>query len=113
MVDVAQLVESRIVIPVVVGSNPIVHPKYAEVARWPCTLCKSEYEQCSTEKKRMVVRAHLSALVPVAQLVEHLTENQGVAGSIPAGCTKFLWPCSLVVERSIRHFDTRRLVLEP
>ena len=27
MVDVAQLVESRIVIPVVVGSSPIVHPK--------------------------------------------------------------------------------------
>jgi hypothetical protein len=26
MVDVAQLVEPRIVIPVVVGSNPIVHP---------------------------------------------------------------------------------------
>jgi hypothetical protein len=27
MVAVAQLVESRIVIPVVVGSNPISHPK--------------------------------------------------------------------------------------
>lgn len=27
MVDVAQLVERRIVIPVVVGSIPIVHPK--------------------------------------------------------------------------------------
>lgn len=27
MVNVAQLVEPRIVIPVVVGSNPIVHPK--------------------------------------------------------------------------------------
>ena len=27
MVDVAQLVEPRIVIPVVVGSNPIIHPK--------------------------------------------------------------------------------------
>ena len=27
MVGVAQLVEPRIVIPVVVGSNPIVHPK--------------------------------------------------------------------------------------
>ena len=27
MVDVAQLVESRIVIPVVVGSSPIVHPR--------------------------------------------------------------------------------------
>ncbi len=26
MVSVAQLVESRIVIPVVVGSSPIVHP---------------------------------------------------------------------------------------
>ncbi|MEN9848625.1 MAG: hypothetical protein RL368_1365, partial [Pseudomonadota bacterium] len=26
MVDVAQLVEPRIVIPVVVGSNPIIHP---------------------------------------------------------------------------------------
>ncbi len=25
-VDVAQLVESRVVIPVVVGSSPIVHP---------------------------------------------------------------------------------------
>jgi hypothetical protein len=27
MVSVAQLVEPRVVIPVVVGSNPIVHPK--------------------------------------------------------------------------------------
>jgi hypothetical protein len=29
MVAVAQLVESRIVIPVVVGSSPISHPKYS------------------------------------------------------------------------------------
>ena len=28
MVGVAQLVEPRIVIPVVVGSSPIVHPKF-------------------------------------------------------------------------------------
>ena len=28
MVSVAQLVEPRIVIPVVVGSSPIVHPTY-------------------------------------------------------------------------------------
>ncbi len=27
-VDVAQLVESRVVIPVVVGSSPIVHPTF-------------------------------------------------------------------------------------
>jgi hypothetical protein len=30
MVGVAQLVEPRIVIPVVVGSSPIVHPKSAQ-----------------------------------------------------------------------------------
>jgi hypothetical protein len=29
MVDVAQLVEPRIVIPAVVGSSPIVHPIFA------------------------------------------------------------------------------------
>ena len=28
MVDVAQLVEPRIVIPAVAGSNPVVHPKF-------------------------------------------------------------------------------------
>jgi hypothetical protein len=27
MVDVAQLVEPRVVVPVVVGSSPIVHPR--------------------------------------------------------------------------------------
>jgi hypothetical protein len=31
MVDVAQLVEPRIVIPAVVGSSPIVHPNLMEV----------------------------------------------------------------------------------
>ena len=31
MVGVAQLVEPRIVIPVVVGSSPIVHPKFGLV----------------------------------------------------------------------------------
>lgn len=30
MVGVAQLVEPRIVIPVVVGSSPIVHPKFLD-----------------------------------------------------------------------------------
>jgi hypothetical protein len=50
MVDVAQLVESRIVIPVVAGSSPVVHPiMYG----------------------------------PLAQLVEQLTLNQRVVGSIP------------------------------
>ena len=51
MVGVAQLVEPRIVIPVVVGSIPIAHPVY----------CHG----------------------PLAQLVEQLTLNQRVVGSIP------------------------------
>ena len=31
MVDVAQLVEPRIVIPAVAGSNPVVHPTFGVV----------------------------------------------------------------------------------
>ena len=38
MVGVAQLVEPRIVIPVVVGSSPIVHPIFAEVVELVDTL---------------------------------------------------------------------------
>ena len=56
MVDVAQLVEPRIVIPVVAGSSPVVHPKYG----------------------------------PLAQLVEQLTLNQLVVGSIPTRPTKLI-----------------------
>ena len=55
MVSVAQLVEPRIVIPVVVGSSPIVHPKMIERTRYGS----------------------------LAQLVEQLTLNQRVVGSIP------------------------------
>ena len=33
-VDVAQLVEPRIVIPVVVGSSPIIHPNSEHGAAW-------------------------------------------------------------------------------
>jgi hypothetical protein len=33
MVDVAQLVEPRIVIPAVAGSSPVVHPTLNSVAR--------------------------------------------------------------------------------
>ena len=38
MVGVAQLVEPRIVIPVVVGSSPIVHPTCADVVELVYTL---------------------------------------------------------------------------
>ena len=32
-VDVAQLVESRVVIPVVAGSSPVVHPTILQMGR--------------------------------------------------------------------------------
>jgi hypothetical protein len=55
MVGVAQLVEPRIVIPVVVGSNPIVHPKFLD--------------------------SKING--PLAQLVEQWTLNPLVQGSSP------------------------------
>ncbi len=55
MVDVAQLVEPRIVDPVVVGSSPIVHP----------TL------QAAAEGLTFA-----ALFGPLAQLVEQLTLNQ-------------------------------------
>ena len=57
MVGVAQLVEPRVVIPAVVGSIPIVHP--------------------------ILSRVECVCFGPLAQLVEQLTLNQLVVGSIP------------------------------
>ena len=59
MVGVAQLVELRIVIPAVVGSNPIAHPSLSP-------------------------RIVFLLQGPLAQLAEQLTLNQRVAGSNPA-----------------------------
>ena len=68
MVIVAQLVEPRIVVPAVVGSSPIGHPRFA------ITKTRSSIYGIVTEGHRG----------PLAQLVEQLTLNQRVAGSIPA-----------------------------
>ena len=57
MVGVAQLVEPRIVIPVVAGSSPVAHP---------------------------IIDG------PLAQLVEQLTLNQRVVGSIPTRPSKLI-----------------------
>jgi hypothetical protein len=62
MVDVAQLVEPRIVIPAVAGSSPVVHPTFGSWVE--------------------LVRLN-GFLGPLAQLVEQLTLNQLVVGSIP------------------------------
>ena len=71
MVGVAQLVEPRIVIPAVVGSSPIGHPRLA------ITKTRSSIYGIATE-------GHEG---PLAQLVEHLTFNQTVTGSNPVALT--------------------------
>ena len=68
MVIVAQLVEPRIVVPAVVGSSPIGHPRLA-------------ITKTSLSIYGIVTEGHGG---PLAQLVEQLTLNQRVAGSIPA-----------------------------
>ena len=75
MVGVAQLVEPRIVIPVVVGSSPIVHPIY-------CFDTTYIYD-----KVFIVYYMYFGSL---AQLVEQLTLNQRVVGSIPTRPTKYI-----------------------
>ena len=65
MVDVAQLVEPRIVIPAVVGSSPIVHPIFRTALR------PSPGTPHDTDRGLL------------AQLVEQLTLNQLVIGSSP------------------------------
>ena len=65
MVDVAQLVEPRIVIPAVAGSSPVVHPTF---------------ERSGQKSGSALV---LKVFGPLAQLVEQLTLNQLVVGSIP------------------------------
>ncbi len=82
MVDVAQLVESRIVIPVVVGSSPIVHPKLRLVFGTDLVPCTTGFG-------------------PLAQLVEQLTLNQLVVGSSPTRPTIQYPKCipSSVVDR--------------
>jgi hypothetical protein len=64
MVDVAQLVEPRIVIPAVAGSSPVVHPNSVGRVRVRQFVC-------------------MGLFGPLAQLVEQLTLNQLVVGSIP------------------------------
>ena len=64
MVGVAQLVESRIVIPVVAGSSPVAHPIFSK---------KRSTHKCG----------------PLAQLVEQGTLNPKVVGSTPTRPTNY------------------------
>ena len=77
MVDVAQLVESRIVIPAVVGSSPIVHPIFL-------LLLFIWLEKKNNKRKindRDDIRSSPSYEGPLAQLVEQETLNLLVESS--------------------------------
>jgi hypothetical protein len=85
MVDVAQLVEPRIVIPAVAGSSPVVHPTFSGWVRVGFVGCK--------------------VYGPLAQLVEQLTLNQLVVGSIPTRPTKFLNSVNNLQEKFFREIS--------
>lgn|GEM_PF-898290 len=53
MVTVAQLVESRIVIPVVVGSSPISHPKFSNKNSSLAQPCANRIGYIRTEKEKL------------------------------------------------------------
>ena len=119
MVDVAQLVEPRIVIPAVVGSSPIAHPILMrqiglrvrpgagaeQQVPWPAllsgywmypgTVCRSGTSQKTMlfgEVRRDRDRSPILDMNVglLAQLVEQLTLNQLVIGSSPIRPTTFL-----------------------
>ncbi len=71
MVGVAQLVEPRIVIPVVVGSSPIVHPIF---------VADRGFRLGNT---MLLVVQYARFKGPLAQLVEQETLNLLVVGSSP------------------------------
>ena len=82
MVGVAQLVEPRIVIPVVVGSSPIVHPIFASAARL------SLQRHAAPPEFRGCIGLAGAPTGPLAQLAEQRTLNPQVVGSIPTRPTK-------------------------
>ena len=65
MVGVAQLVEPRVVIPVVVGSSPIVHPRFGKTSRFAPGLIQSLY-------KAALVINNSTLFAKVAELVDAL-----------------------------------------
>ena len=74
MVSVAQLVEPRIVIPVVVGSSPIAHPIFG-----------------NSQVHMILAILFQTVFGPLAQLVEQGTLNPKVVGSTPTRPTNFLF----------------------
>ena len=76
VVDVVQLVERQIVILVVVGSSPIVHP--TKIGMSPSGKAPD-----FDSGIRRFKSCYPSQYGLLAQSVEHMTFNHGVRGSIP------------------------------
>ena len=85
MVGVAKWLTHRIVAPALVGSNPIAHPIVGESPSGKATDFDSVIRRFDP-----YLPSHFE---PLAQLVEHLTFNQGVAGSSPAWLTTYKPRC--------------------
>ena len=101
MVDVAQLVEPRVVVPVVVGSSPIVHPRFADApraqpAKTALFACGLRSDVCRNRRRRF--RPNDEG--PLAQLVEQETLNLLVEGSSPSRPTTFSTIYVPVAERA-------------
>ena len=116
MVNVVQLVERQIVVLVVVGSSPIVHPIFfigvsagCQQAHYPgAKRLTKKFRAGSLHQSKInsgvspsgkapdsdsgisLVRIQLPQPDdPLAQSVEHMTFNHGVRGSIPRWITTF------------------------
>ena len=76
----SSMVEPWIVIPVVVGSSPILHPKLVSVTQWIRVL---RYERRSRAFESLQ-RHHNGNVAP---MVEQRTENSCVTGSSPVVAT--------------------------
>jgi hypothetical protein len=82
MVDVAQLVEPRIVIPVVAGSSPVIHPIILiDLCKILKVLIKEGLKGKTSFlpwiQQQIILPSSESFLKgPLAQLVEQLTLNQ-------------------------------------
>ena len=83
LVDVAQLVEPWIVIPVVVGSSPIVHPIF---------LIRVVESLANSRLNHLGPYDAIARFGPLAQLAEQWTLNPLVVGSIPTRPTKLSMP---------------------